>query len=219
MWSLPDINSLNARAAANSRQIEREVKLKTSRKHRCECCGKPSSYHEKWFDIFSADPKGVRHLCQSCAEDGRGDEGYFTCDSCQRLMVENYTWERYEKDGICLSCAAEEYFGDDANLVDPKQVKAVILERGGEPFKDGVLNVAHAPHVLGVKQPVPAGIKFVENFEFDSMDGHQISGGDILETLRSLNEPVFVVLDAAYQFAVSIGIYVRIPAEELKEAA
>jgi len=73
----------------------------------------------------------------------------------------------------------------------------------------GVLNIARCEHVLGVNQPLPECIKFAENFEFDSLDGHQISGGNVLETIRSLGEPFCPVLDAAYQFAVSIGLYVR----------
>jgi hypothetical protein len=220
MWSLPDINSMNARAASNAKKIQREANLKTSRKFPCECCGKPSSVHEKWFDIFSDDAKAVRHLCQSCAEDGRGDEGFFTCDSCNRLIVENYTWERYEQNGICLACAAENYFSNNDNLIDPKQVKSVVLQRDGELFEDGVLNLAKAPHVLGVKQPIPAGVEFVENFEFDSTSGRQISGGDMLFDIQQMDKPFFVVCDAAYQFAVSIGLYVREnPTAQLKLAA
>jgi hypothetical protein len=37
VWSLPNIKEMNARAAANRGQIEREAKLKTSRKHPREC--------------------------------------------------------------------------------------------------------------------------------------------------------------------------------------
>ncbi len=89
----------------------------------------------------------------------------------------------------------------------PAGVRCSDLERA-DP-KTGVLNVARCRHVLGVEQPLPADIKFVDNFEFDSMDGHQISGGDMLETIRELSIPFCPVLDAAYQFAVSIGLYVR----------
>lgn len=207
---------MNARAAANATAINREAKLKKSVKHPCECCGQPSTHHEKWFDIFSNCAKGVRHLCQKCDEDGRGNEGYFVCDSCGRLMVENYTWEIYrhidpDSDEVqCLSCAAKSYFADDANLIDPKQVKSVVLEPGrGELFEDGVLNIAHAPHVLGVKQPVPKGIRFVDNYEFDNTSGRQISGGNMFFDIQQMDRPFFCVCDAGWQFAVSVGIHVR----------
>ena len=44
------------------------------------------------YDIFSDDPKGVLHLCET--HDGySGDpvEGYFTCEDCERVIAENYT--------------------------------------------------------------------------------------------------------------------------------
>ena len=62
--------------------------------------------------------------------------------------------------------------------------------------------------------PIPEGIRFVNNVEFDSMDGHCISGGgvdELQETLRQLKDEgddrAILILDAAYQFAVSIGVY------------
>jgi hypothetical protein len=83
-----------------------------------------------------------------------------------------------------------------------------------------VLNIARRRHVLGVNQPLPAGIKFHDNAEFDSCDGHQISGDDLLDVIKELgSEPFCPVLDAAYQFSVSIGIYLRIGAETQREAA
>ena len=216
MWCLPSLDKINGTAVANREKYDRQARLKKSAKHSCECCGQPSTVHEKYFDIFSEDAKGVRHLCQSCNDEGRGDEGYFTCDCCGRLKVENYTWEIYRRtdpetgETLCLTCAAKNHFADDANLIDPKTVAQVVLERGdGKLFENGVLNLAHAPHVLGVQQPVPKGIKFVDNYEFDSMSGHQISGGNVLFDIQQLDQPIYCVCDAGYQFAVSIGIYVR----------
>ena len=215
MWALPDINAMNARAAANQKQFAREVRLKTSRKYPCECCGEPSVHHLKYYEIFSDDAKGVTHLCEDHYQNGAGDEGFFDCDCCGRRMAENYTWELYRVQlgdrTLCLACAAEEHFADAENWIDPRAVKEVILEpRGGPLFEPitGVLNVARCRHVLGVEQPVPDAVKFVDNFEFDSMDGHQISGGDMLEAIRELSVPFCPVLDAGYQFAVSIGLYI-----------
>lgn len=224
MWSLPDIKSLNARAAANLPALKREARRK--KKPACEVygCGCKAVESVEWFDIFSDVPKGLVHVCdEHCAEDV---EGFFRCDACDRVLADHYTWERYQTDidgaSLCLKCAAERHFGDRANWIDPKQVKEVVLERGGPDLfdrKTGVLNVARCQHVLGVEQPLPDGIKFLENAEFDHCDGHQISGRRLLDIVHELNGPFCPVLDAAYQFAVSIGIYVRRSADKLKEAA
>jgi len=138
-------------------------------------------------------------------------------------MVDHYAWERYQvvigDTVLCLKCAAKQYFSDPKNWIDPKLVKSVVVEPY-DPRKNGtntplfsprtgVLNVARSPHVLGVKQPLPRGIAFVENAEFDRMEGHQISGRSLLGVIRELNQPFAPVLDAGWQFAVSIGIYVR----------
>ena len=80
---------------------------------------------------------------------------------------------------------------------------------------------------VGVRQPLPDGIKFLDNAEFDTFDGHQISGRRLHDIIRELDRPFCPVLDAAYQFAVSIGLYARQPkrraglrcATQLKEAA
>ena len=209
---------MNARAAANA------SKVKSASKHpekfhcaRCACFGRqtPSDRAYIIYDIFSDDPKDVLYLCDNCdGQSGDPWEGYFTCADCSRVMVENYTWERYcttrGDDTVCLACAAKEHFAEAANWIDPRAVVSVELEpEGGPLFADGVLNVARCRHVLGVSQPIPDSVCFVDNFEFDSMDGHQISGGDMLDSIHELSVPFCPVLDAAYQFAVSIGLYVR----------
>jgi hypothetical protein len=85
---------------------------------------------------------------------------------------------------------------------------------------NGQLDLARCRHVLGVKQPIPAGVMFAENAEFDSCTGHQISGECLLDVIKRLDQPFCPVLDAAYQFAVSIGIYLRNSAEvERQEVA
>lgn len=219
MWSLPEIRILNAHARSCAGAYHTEANPPPQHQHKCECCGDKAEVHEKYFDIFSDDAKGVRHLCECCDDTGHGEEGYFRCDCCERLMVENYTWELYrvELDGqtLCLTCAAETYFGNTKKLIHPAKVKQVVVERGRPLFRAGVLNLAAAPHVLGVEQPLPEGIKFVENFEFDSHDGHQISGGNALATIRELRQPFFVALDAGWQFAISVGLYVRTPFHEI----
>lgn len=66
--------------------------------------------------------------------------------------------------------------------------------------------------------PVPAGIRFVNNVEYDSYDGHCINGGgveELQETLRQLKDEgedrAILILDAAYQFAISIAVYAETP--------
>jgi len=109
-------------------------------------------------------------------------------------------------------CAAEVYFAAPENWIQPAAVNQVVLEPGHGPFfepRPGILNVATCRHVLAVKQPLPEGIEFFDNAEFDNCDGRQISGDNLLDVIKRLNQPFCPVLDAAYQFAVSIGIYIR----------
>ena len=86
MWALPDIIQMNARASANQKQFARQARLKTSRKHPCECCGEPSVRHLKYYDIFSDDVKGVTHLCEDHDQNGAGDEGFFE-NVCRRFLT------------------------------------------------------------------------------------------------------------------------------------
>ena len=227
MWSLPDINSLNARAAASASKIKRAARRGPGKRQQCEYygCNRCAVESVPWFDVFSDDPKGLIHVCSEHPADSVGE--MFTCENCQRLMVENYTWERYaiDIDGLtlCLKCAAEQYFEDDTNWIAPGQVQVVTLDPAGEMSlfnpRTGVLNFARCRHVLGNSQPLPGGIIFRENFEFDSTDGRQISGRDPLEAIRKLAETFCPVLDTGWQFAVSIGLYLRNPAAEQREAA
>jgi hypothetical protein len=215
MWSLPDINALNARAKSCATAYDRESNPPKKHKHACDHCGKRAVHHRKYYDIFSDDAKGVLHLCDQ-HEDYQ--EGYFTCDCCGRFMVENHTWEYYRvSDGNggveCLTCAAKNYFADPASAIDPKLVRAVVLEPDSVPQllfnpKTGVLNLAKVRHVLGVKQPAPKGIEFVENFENANEQG-TFDNAAILACIKDQDRPVYVVLDAAYQFSVSIGIYAK----------
>jgi hypothetical protein len=232
MWSLPDINRLNRRAAEQAAQTLAEAAQGPPASQQCECygCDNHAVYSEPWFDIFSDDPKGLIHTCAD--HDGSEVGDTFRCATCGRLMADHYTHERYQdSEGNCLACAAAAYFADDDNWLDPTQVKQVVLEPynprhngSNVPLFNtatGVLNIARCKHVLGVKQPLPEGIEFVANAEFDNCTGHQISGDDVLDIIRRLpvGEKFCPVLDAAYQFAVSIGIYVRNSVEKQRRAA
>jgi hypothetical protein len=232
MWSLPDINRFNRRAAEQATQNLADAAQGPPAGQQCECygCDNHAVCSEPWYDIFSDDPKGLVHTCDE--HDGSQVPDTFRCETCNRLMADHYTWERYQdSEGDCLTCAAQKYFADDDNWIDPAGVKRVVLKPydprrngGNAPLfnpKTGVLNIARCKHVLGVKQPVPDGIEFVDNAEFDNCDGHQISGDDVLDIIHRLpaGEKFCPVLDAAYQFAVSIGIYVRNSVEKQRGAA
>lgn len=214
MWSLPNINSLNANAkscATAYNDILAAVRKGGDHEHKCENCGAHADHAELVFDIFSDDAKDLLTLCDSCYNRGADESGNFRCEHCDRLMVENYTWELYrvEMNGEtwCAACAAKEYFGDDDNLIDASEIQSVVMDKSKPLFKNGVLNIAKAKHVLCVEQPTPEGVRFLKNWEFDSYTGHQISGCNMLNDLKLLGGEVFIVMDGAYQFACSIAAY------------
>src|SRR5690242_13314442 len=132
MWSLPDINRLNANAAANAKNLHREAACK--RKPNCEIhgCTEPSLESTLWFDIFSDDPKGVIHTC--AAHSAEDDADLFRCENCERVIVDHYTHERYRVelhgDVLCLKCAADRYFDIPRHWINPSDVKRVVLEPG-----------------------------------------------------------------------------------------
>src|SRR5262249_23923279 len=84
--------------------------------------------------------------------------------------------------------------------------------------------VRRAKHLIAVAQETPKRLKFIGNVEFDSMSGGRIRGfssaddtteagvQEIRELLTQAREEghtrAILMLDAAYQFAVSIGVYV-----------
>jgi hypothetical protein len=227
MRSIYSIFRLNAAAAANAEQIER--KAKRQRKPNCDhpTCNRRSDRSFLVYDIFSEAPKDALKFCRHhlglCADPARG---YFLCSQCARIMVRNYAWEVYsvERDGktVCLRCAAAAHFNDPQNWIEPRQVKSVIVEPHGGPLFDSggeILNVARCPRVLSVNQPLPAGVEFFENAEFGRTGGIQISGRHLLDTIQHLDEPFVPVLDADYQFAVSIGLYVRAADSKMRKEA
>jgi hypothetical protein len=219
MWSLPDISRMNAEAATQQDKFKLacETGELDGEKLECEWHGHddPSQCegelrHYLWFDIFSDDPKGIVTLCEHHdGYYGSPSEGYFECDGCNRVFAENYTWELYyaihEGSQLCLPCFAYEVLRDEERWIPltDERIDALTFN-----------HVRKAPHCIGVRMPVPKEIRFVNNVEFDSMDGHCISGGgldELKETLRTLQEEgetkAILILDAAYQFAVSIGVY------------
>jgi hypothetical protein len=220
MWALPDINRLNATAEAEAPKL---IELmKTAERAKCEDCGEEFDVHDEdayfslYYDIFSDTPKGIIALCPEHA-DYRYDE-YFICDECNRVMVDHYTWEVYRTSiggiEVCLPCAAKIYLEQDENWIKltPEDIEMVAFNSLDVCKR---YSVSKAPHLIGVSMPVPDSIQFVDNVEFDSMSGECISGGgvrEIKDTLTDLMnkgiERAILILDAGYQFAVSIGIYI-----------
>ena len=217
MWSLPDIKALNEQAKEARKTIEEIVNYGMTPDGKmvlCQyngngngCRGKVNIY--AYYDIFSNDPKGYVGLCEHHdGYYGSPDEGYFTCDECGRVFVENYTWELYshcdDEGMLCLNCYRERYLENPEHWID--------LGKPVTPVTDQL--VRRSPHLIAVGQDTPANLVFLGNTEFDSLDGHCISGGGnggIADLLQSAKDEGYkravLILDAAYQFAVSIGVY------------
>lgn len=233
MWSLPDIKHLNAEAEANSKKGKLQRAARTGfldrHKLRCEWVDHDSPSrcegelrHYLWRDIFSPDPKGIITLCEHHdGYYGSPTEGYFTCDDCGETYAENYTWELYyadTEDGrVCLPCYAERVINDEDRWIQltDENINALTFEQ-----------VRKAPHCIGVKMPVPKAIRFVDNAEFDSYSGQSISGSGVdglrqtLQQLKAEGVPkALLILDAAYQFAVSIAVYAPAQSEKSAEVA
>ena len=214
MWSLPDIAVRNARAAAAKdgvhKAVETGVDPETGKRAVCEredadCGGEVRGV--PYYDIFSDDPKGVLFLCKNHA--GEHDDHLFDCDDCGRLMMDHITWEPYvqhTKDGdtICLNCFAQRVIDDPASWISLTKagIDAIDFDR-----------VRTAPHIIAVSGPTH-GLICHGNVEFDSMSGECI-GGDGVDGLKDAlrqarkegKRKALIVIDAIYQFAVSIGVY------------
>ena len=219
MWSLPDIKELNKRAKASKKVLLKTIRTgkETGKGLECDyadhgdCEGAVRAI--PYFDIFSDDPKGLIKLCEKHdGYFGSPAEGYFECGRCDRVFIdENYTWENYyhvnDCDGrICLNCYARQVIGDAR---DPGWLKT----DGSE--KVDFQRIRRAPHIIAAKGPT-YGLKFLGNTEFDNTTGGCISGGgteEIRELLKKAKKRGYtralVVLDATYQFAVLVGVYVN----------
>ena len=225
MWSLPDIQRLNSQAQLNREKLEHAVQtgVLDGRRLRCKysknCLGQ--LWHQLWYDVFSDDPKGIITQCEYHCHQHGTPEGYFWCGACHRLMVENYTWEVYStlsEDGqqVCLRCAAEYYIKDENNWIALTDEDIAVITFDVVRRK--------ARHVLAVRMPVPEQIQFFDSLTLDSSTGGLIRGfadadptpATAVEALREIlrqakeagHDRALMILDGAYQFAVSIGVYV-----------
>jgi hypothetical protein len=107
MWSLPDLKRLNEDAEKFNSTLNQIVitgKTEDGEPLVCEwaghdgkCEGEVRAY--EYYDIFSDVPKGYLALCEKHdGYYGSPSEGYFECDACQKIFIENYTWELYRHD-------------------------------------------------------------------------------------------------------------------------
>lgn len=233
MWSLPNIAALNDAAhrracstkplewyAEHLRDPETEEPAVCSH-HDDRCQGELRAY--LWYDIFSDDPKGILFLCaHHDGYYGSPDEGFFFCDDCGRVFIENYTWElytTYDEDAgslLCLNCYAQRMIHDPQSWIplDEESIEALDFER-----------VRQAKHIFAVEGPRHGLIQVGESALFDSMTGGTVrttSDADptpdrgiaqLKEALRIAREQGYaralLVLDGAYQFCVSIAVYVN----------
>ena len=222
MWSLPDIKRMNEEAQQEAFREQLQKGLNGEEEVECMFCDKPATLIQEYYDIFSDDPKGVVGLCEKHEEDyGPVPEGYFYCEHCNRLFVTNYTWENYHtesEDGdiVCLNCRAKEYIEDQDNWIPLNDDEIYNLDFS---------RIKKSPHIIAVEGPIPEGIRFYKNVELDSSTGGRITGfsssesspqGGVLEMQRILQQAkdagydeALLILDGAFQFAVSIGVYVR----------
>ena len=219
MWSLPDIRRLNEEAVKNVSKLNKAIETGylDGIKIKCDWCDKTAEHIYPWYDVFSDVTKGIIGLCEEHDHYyGNPSEGFFICDDCERVFITNYTWELYytdTEDGerICLNCAFDRYIKEKENWII--SLKEVNWER-----------VIRSHHIIAV-----AGkhwedyLIFVGNVEFDSLTGEKITGfsststrKDGLNDLRELikkalseHKKCILIMDAAYQFAVSIGVYVK----------
>lgn len=236
MWSLPDIKRLNEEAASKARQAEIKKLMTGRKKMNCDFCDEVATSRQIWFDIFSDDAKGVLGMCEKCEdEQGYCPEGYFWCDDCQRLFINNYTWENYyhvSDDGemVCLNCYAKRYVGDPENWISLESVTQEDEGGNESEYVPGIEEltfeqVQKSPHIIAVGGPIPAGLKFFMGVTLDSFSGGRVTGfsssesspeggvGELQDSLRSAKaagyQEAMLILDGAYQFCVSIGVYVR----------
>lgn len=241
MWSLPDIKRLNAEAAEKARikgetlsepGAEKQGDMLTGEftelpepivepneedYEECEWCEDRAEHTLEWYDIFSDDPKGEMNLCEEHYEDRIYSDSYFECDTCDRLMIMNYTWENYYVvgDGYiqCLRCAFEEFIKEPTIAITKDNVDDIMEDIAERRF-DALEEIC--PHLIAVSSTYwEDSLEFQSNHEFSGWEKDGTLGTLGTSWVRFTNDIRLAVreygtvylIHSAYQFSISIGIY------------
>ncbi len=221
MWCLPSIDRMNDEAVKRRREEKKKTRKQILRGEKCECCGKRATTWVEYYDVFSDVPKGKVFLCKKCDENSviHESDRYFDCEECGRLMIKNYTWENYdtwsEEDGLlCLNCALDKHIAKPENWLNKEAVEKLTFEQ-----------VSKSKHLIPVDGTYHKKVlEFVENVELDNSTGGLLTSSSTCSSnpdsgvqmikeicLKALekHDGVMIILDATYQFSVSIGVYVK----------
>lgn len=216
MWSLPNIQALNDNAVKEYRASKNKTAKQTLRGQGCMYCEAKATIYYDYYDCFGDIPKGKIFLCDEHDNDfGYSAEGYFHCDGCNKVFIENYTWELYvvntDDGSICINCAFDREIENMENwITSPEQINFDMVSR--------------AKHIIPVGSTRHENIlKEHGGVTLDNMSGAKVTGFGSTSTrddgLQELRESAataikkhgscILILDGAYQFAVSIGVYTR----------
>lgn len=227
MWLLPNITAMNQAAATGKAALQQAlhsgIDPATGELIECDLCDATATERQLYFDIFSDDPKGIVGTCDQ--HEGYEQENFLYCSRCEQLFIRNYTWESYshisEGEEICLNCWADEVLADDSPYW-------IDLERfRPEQFTWDILRLA--PHCIAVsgerRVTDKHSLTLIGNVEVDNFTGGRVVssshsepgyGGSVAEVATKLQDAqadgfkrAVVLVDAQYQFATSLGIYVK----------
>lgn len=204
MWSLPDIERMNAEAVKNARILARAAKrIKPKCDHDEEDCeGEVRS--TIWYDVYSDNPKGTFRLCEKHYGYLGDPKGYFYCKGCNRTYIESYTWEMYYHDSEdgreCLNCYAKKVLVEDSSwmMLDNNAIQNLRFEY-----------VRQAPHIFAEGGP-RYELKDYGRTIFYSKS-YETGAYEIREALRKAweagNHRAILVMFGGGQLAVSISVY------------
>jgi len=174
----------------------------------CEYCDQPATEGLALYNPADAlrDPPvaGIYATlvrCESCCDDGAGEDDIFHCDGCGSWFVVNHSWDvvatMTDEGWMCQKCAAEEMEGCElegviSNLKNgvTGQFKRLNSVPGKEVFFEG--EFGPWPDFPGYKT-------------WDSL-AHAVRVAAI-EAKIDLEDVVYPIIDHGYQFSVSLAIY------------
>ena len=243
MWSLPDIkrlNSLNSEAQLNRKRLEEAVRTGVLDGKTLRCCEytkhcRGPLEHRLWYDIYSDGPRWIVSMCEFHRIRFGRPENFFTCFNCQRWMAKVYVYTlpfTITEDGwpVCLRCAAQRYVEKEDNWIALRDEDIAVV---------GFYAIQCAPHVLDACMPlaetVAEKIQLFDRVALDNETCGMIFGigcqdptpESAVEALREILEEAknaghdraLLIIDGVYEFAFSIGVYVRAAVMDPKQQA